>query len=553
MFEGKLYKSTKELTVPDVAKRVRTDIRRRMTQGLLHPGLTYSVTSDAGSIHILVKRRTDAWIYTGTGADRKLSTDAERLREKLTEIANAYNYDKSDSQSDYFEYRFVLSVGFQTEAQAAEEDTEKLRRKIEKLIKDAEASKRLTLRPGPGGHIVYLEDQRRGQVGLNHFNHEDAPWHAQRDGDTEVKWFRLRHEALYHVTGKRETPRDDATKAPSAGSEPAATTPKIIFSGGSEAAPVPTPQPTSEAPPVPVLPEAPDESTKPIIVSHSPHWGLTVRNTQFTDGSRNVLKDHDFKWSRGGQLWYIPKSKNTEPDRARIDATASALRALGLVVQVIIGDEPEPAATPEPNPPAGTTVPAVQSVADPARPTHLGAGNRILQAKASTAIASASKVPTSLDEPAPGSWRAEHFTAGDAVSNAGQWVRVHGVSPDRLVVMDEMTNHMFEIGFDVIRGHLRDGIVALCPPSPEPSEPLANVFMVSAGRNPTKARCLYRVTVSDAKKICSDPRTAGSRSSLHYSTETIDDTDMYSWGHDDGRYSDLLTELGVTLLSAPVT
>jgi len=97
------------------------------------------------------------------------------------------------------------------------------------------------------------------------------------------------------------------------------------------------------------------------------------------------------------------------------------------------------------------------------------------------------------------------------------------------------------------------------------AEPTALVVMISAHGGPAKMRALWRVSVADARKICSDPRTALRNSALHYLLsaapegeyrgpgETLPDEhrgDTWEFVADNGRWDSLLAELEVTVLES---
>jgi hypothetical protein len=81
----------------------------------------------------------------------------------------------------------------------------------------------------------------------------------------------------------------------------------------------------------------------------------------------------------------------------------------------------------------------------------------------------------------------------------------------------------------------------------------AVVFIVSRNGGPTYRRVLWRVSVADAKKICSDPRTgieAHPKHMLCWTTQNIDDPDEFRFIRDNGRYGDVLSEHGVKVLDS---
>jgi hypothetical protein len=74
----------------------------------------------------------------------------------------------------------------------------------------------------------------------------------------------------------------------------------------------------------------------------------------------------------------------------------------------------------------------------------------------------------------------------------------------------------------------------------------AVVFIVSRSSNTPYRRVLWRVSIEDAKAICSDPRTAGHNYMLVWTTDEIDDRFV----RDSGQHRAVLAELGVTVLDS---
>ncbi|WP_372667955.1 hypothetical protein [Amycolatopsis kentuckyensis] len=79
-----------------------------------------------------------------------------------------------------------------------------------------------------------------------------------------------------------------------------------------------------------------------------------------------------------------------------------------------------------------------------------------------------------------------------------------------------------------------------------PAEAL--VFIASKHTNPVRRRVLWRVSVTDAKKICSDPRTAGPHYMLCFTTENIDDPASFVYVPDNGRHADVLRDHRIRVL-----
>lgn len=78
----------------------------------------------------------------------------------------------------------------------------------------------------------------------------------------------------------------------------------------------------------------------------------------------------------------------------------------------------------------------------------------------------------------------------------------------------------------------------------------AVVFIVSRTSNTPYRRVLWRVSVEDAKAICSDPRTAGRNYMLVWTTDEIDDPEINQFVRDSGQHRPVLAELGVTVLDS---
>lgn len=71
-------------------------------------------------------------------------------------------------------------------------------------------------------------------------------------------------------------------------------------------------------------------------------WG-TARG----DGSAEILMTQQWRWGRSLGAWFLPRTRDQRPNRARIEQTAQALRAAGFTVQLDIDDRTRPAAAVE--------------------------------------------------------------------------------------------------------------------------------------------------------------------------------------------------------------
>lgn len=103
MYEGSRYRETKDLDIVEVAKLIRKDLaaKKEQRESPLF-GLKTSVRiqrySMGQSIHL------DAWADPGAGMNHMA------IKQSLFAVAECYNYDRSDSQSDYFDVKFHVST-----------------------------------------------------------------------------------------------------------------------------------------------------------------------------------------------------------------------------------------------------------------------------------------------------------------------------------------------------------------------------------------------------------------------------------------------------------
>lgn len=136
---GEKYESARSLTLTEIAKRIRADLKLARKVGrasaakdgdvaILDPigdaprEITFSVRtsyySGGGSIDVTVKNVPEGWGWTWAedqsyrdGRVRVATPAMAALRQEVERIHSAYNYDNSDSQTDYFERRYYGSVG----------------------------------------------------------------------------------------------------------------------------------------------------------------------------------------------------------------------------------------------------------------------------------------------------------------------------------------------------------------------------------------------------------------------------------------------------------
>jgi hypothetical protein len=73
------------------------------------------------------------------------------------------------------------------------------------------------------------------------------------------------------------------------------------------------------------------------------------------------------------------------------------------------------------------------------------------------------------------------------------------------------------------------------------------VFIASPHARHTRRRVLWLMSEEDARKVCSDPRTAGKSFMLCWTADYGKQGKDWNYTPDDGRFDALLAELGVTM------
>lgn len=125
-FTGEKYPDHKETDIKDIAVLIRAELKAI-------PGLKVSVKierySMGQSMHICIKETgfkicPEAYIkyakdgYPQIMADNRperYTPEAVALKDKIEAIANQYNYDNSDSQTDYFDVNYYLYVNYDSD------------------------------------------------------------------------------------------------------------------------------------------------------------------------------------------------------------------------------------------------------------------------------------------------------------------------------------------------------------------------------------------------------------------------------------------------------
>lgn len=121
-------KYDKDLNVVEIAKRIRADIKQAIADGII-PAIKTSVRisrySMGRSIDVYITEAPFAvvnpeWaVARASGASVRemdgigqLTAEAKRVRAVVADIRAAYNYDRSDSMTDYYDVNFGGSVSY---------------------------------------------------------------------------------------------------------------------------------------------------------------------------------------------------------------------------------------------------------------------------------------------------------------------------------------------------------------------------------------------------------------------------------------------------------
>lgn len=75
------------------------------------------------------------------------------------------------------------------------------------------------------------------------------------------------------------------------------------------------------------------------------------------------------------------------------------------------------------------------------------------------------------------------------------------------------------------------------------------IFYVSQNSTPPLLRVLWKVYREDAKRLCSDPRSAGRNHMLCWTAYGQEGED-WAFVRDNGRYDSLLKELGIYIIDS---
>lgn len=130
--EGVAYRATERLDVTEIAKRIRVGLRNAQELGGLPAEMTWTVQVSRGSmcraIDVRLSGMPDSWTYLEPGLEPDYCahpavphhgghTDAANSALKIAEeIHAAYNFNDSDSMTDYFHVNYYGQVKITDEA-----------------------------------------------------------------------------------------------------------------------------------------------------------------------------------------------------------------------------------------------------------------------------------------------------------------------------------------------------------------------------------------------------------------------------------------------------
>lgn len=138
---GRYYAQTRDEDIAQIAKRVRADLKRYQADGLLPAKATFTVRIDRSggqSLDVTLSGMPDTWTYVSPGLEPDYANyvpahggytdDAKDALATMKRIVDAYNYDGSDIQVDYFNVRFYSTPKIRDERWQQFADEEKARK-----------------------------------------------------------------------------------------------------------------------------------------------------------------------------------------------------------------------------------------------------------------------------------------------------------------------------------------------------------------------------------------------------------------------------------------
>lgn len=143
---GSKHDETRNLDISEIAKLIRKDLKAAQAAGHLPADATFSVTIDrfsgGQSLDVTILGMPDTWTYVSPGLEPNYAEyipahggqtdEATAAVRKIEGVVFAYNYDGSDTQSDYFDVRFYSNVKIRDERWQRFADEEKARRAARK-------------------------------------------------------------------------------------------------------------------------------------------------------------------------------------------------------------------------------------------------------------------------------------------------------------------------------------------------------------------------------------------------------------------------------------
>lgn len=118
---GERYEATRDERAVQIAARIRADIKAAIKAGELPRGIKARVRCSGSSLHdsirVLIAMPVEIAAVENPEAEygcmpgqRRLTVEAQRIRNRVRAIWAAYNYDNSDIQTDYFDVRYYGGV-----------------------------------------------------------------------------------------------------------------------------------------------------------------------------------------------------------------------------------------------------------------------------------------------------------------------------------------------------------------------------------------------------------------------------------------------------------
>jgi len=139
-----------KLSTTQIAASIREELKKAVQGNYLPKGLRFKVrkTSHQAISIIIESNAHPDETKDLSGSAVNINSEVSVIRDKVTLIANSFNYDRSESQFDYFDRNFYVNVEFKdsrdialTQAYKAEEELRDYTRKLKKERKTDEQIK----------------------------------------------------------------------------------------------------------------------------------------------------------------------------------------------------------------------------------------------------------------------------------------------------------------------------------------------------------------------------------------------------------------------------